>query len=366
MRSVIFVFVSRRGLSLERPLESSEKKKSASESNLLAASGAIETLARVSAIETSDEFPAPPNEDELQRMSISATLETVTGVSEGFYRSFDDLDDIDDHLMSVLADSNPLEAAVVLRGTNNGTNPVLNGSENGNNGRNSFNSSDSGRMSNDTYAETSNSSVASSSGGNSNHNRLHSNMSNCSGDSGAQLSLNSNDSKVLEVLKEQESPDLSPFDQEIYGTSVSISASGSSKKSGNANSENIYHEPRFATVRKSHTLPHGMNSVASTPTVLTPRKRKDLGTFLGLNDDGPGSPSKEVAQNVAMQNLPRENCNEKIEKYLGIKTSETQKRPRPKVNLKLQYTVECFPKVLFSCENVGRQRDFANFGHFLT
>ena len=65
-------------------------------------------------------------------MSISATLETVTG-GEGFYRSFDDLDDIDDHLMGVLADSNPLEAAVVLRGE------TL--SQNGN-GRNSFNSSD--------------------------------------------------------------------------------------------------------------------------------------------------------------------------------------------------------------------------------
>ena len=96
-------------------------------------------------------------------MSISATLETVTG-GEGFYRSFDDLDDIDDHLnlMGVLADSNPLEAAVVLRGEN------LSQSGTSNGGRNSFNSSDSGRMS-DTYAETSNSSVASSSNG---HNRF--------------------------------------------------------------------------------------------------------------------------------------------------------------------------------------------------
>ena len=165
-----------------------------------------------------NDFPAPPNEEELQRMSVSATLETVAG-GEGFYRSFDDLDDIDDHLMSVLADSNPIEAAVVLRGENL--------SQNGN-GRNSFNSSDSGRMS-DTYAETSNSSVTSSTNNSSSatgHNRLHSNMSNCSGDSGAQLSLNSNDSKgVLEVLKEQESPDFpSPFDQEIYGQSVSISS----------------------------------------------------------------------------------------------------------------------------------------------
>ena len=50
-----------------------------------------------------NDFPAPPNEEELHRMSVSATLETVAG-GEGFYRSFDDLDDIDDHLMSVLAD----------------------------------------------------------------------------------------------------------------------------------------------------------------------------------------------------------------------------------------------------------------------
>lgn len=309
----------RRGFSLERPLE--EKKKSASESNLLSVSNTnLNTVGDIAAA-VGGEFPAPPNEEELQRMSISATLETVTG--EGFYRSFDDLDDIDDHLMSVLADSNPLEAAVVLR---NGENLSQNA-----NGRNSFNSSDSGRMS-DTYAETSNSSVTSSSAG---HNRLHSNMSNCSGDSGAQLSLNSNDSsKVLEVLKEQESPDLSPFDQEIYGQSVSISSS-----SRNTDGEKVYQtvsdakaDQRFATVRKSYTLPHGMNSsVASTPTVLSPRKRKDLSSFLGLNDQGPGSPSKEVTQSVAMQNLPQENCNEKIEKYLGInQDNNKQRRPRPK------------------------------------
>ena len=92
----------------------------------------------------------------------------------------------------------------------------------------------------DTYAETSNSSVASSGiaqTGNANgHNRLHSNMSNCSGDSGAQLSLNSTDSngsKTLEVLKEQDSPDFpSPFDQEIYGRSLSISSGGGKTADG--------------------------------------------------------------------------------------------------------------------------------------
>ena len=346
----------RRGFSLDRHLETSEKKKSASESNLLGVASNQDLAENKGFLGSENpDFPAPPNEEELQKMSVSATLETVTGAGsgEGFYRSFDDLDDIDDHLMSVLADSNPIEAAVVLRGENL--------SQNGN-GRNSFNSSDSGRMS-DTYAETSNSSVASSTNGG--HNRLHSNMSNCSGDSGAQLSLNSNDSsnKVLEVLKEQESPDFAPFDQEIYGHSVSIKNNvyqtpAEAKNEGQQQSEQQQQQPRFATVRKSYTLPHGMNnasgsnSVASTPTVLSPRKRKDLSLFLGLHDEGPGSPSKEVAQAVAMQNLPQENCNEKIEKYLGINQQSSQqaeslqtKRPRPKsLGLERSSSIEQRPK----------------------
>ena len=341
----------RRGFSLDRPLETSEKKKSASESNLLGVANNSAKVENSDFCSENPDFPAPPNDEELQKMSVSATLETVTGASEGFYRSFDDLDDIDDHLMSVLADSNPLEAAVVLRGENLSQNSSCTG-----NGRNSFNSSDSGRMS-DTYAETSNSSVASSStgtnGGTAGHNRLHSNMSNCSGDSGAQLSLNSNDSnsKVLAEIKEQESPDFPPFDQEIYGHSVSIKNPVYQTPSEAKNEP----EPRFATVRKSYTLPHGMNnsaSVASTPTVLSPRKRKDLSLFLGLHDEGPGSPSKEVTQAVAMQNLPQENCNEKIEKYLGINqanqlllANSQGKRPRPKsLGLERSSSIEQRPK----------------------
>ena len=56
----------------------------------------------------------------------------------------------------------------------------------------SFNSSDSGRMSNDTYAETSNSSVASAASNSiSSHcNRLCSNTSNCSGDDSGMSSSN--------------------------------------------------------------------------------------------------------------------------------------------------------------------------------
>ena len=156
-------------------------------------------------------------------------------------------------------------------------------------------------------------------------------MSNCSGDSGAQLSVNSNDSsKVLGVLKEQESPDFPPFDQDIYGRSVAIKSENAPKTDQNNSEIENPAQPRFATVRKSFTLPHNMASasVASTPTVLSPRKRKDLSQFLGLNDEGPGSPSKDVVQTVAMQNLPAENSNEKIEKFLGI--NQQPKRPRPK------------------------------------
>ena len=120
-------------------------------------------------------------------------------------------------------------------------------------------------------------------------------MSNCSGDSGAQLSVNSNDSsKVLGVLKEQESPDFPPFDQEIYGRSVSIKSDtkpsnniseSTSTMAGIQQEENNPMQPRFATVRKSFTMSHvmeraasaaGSASMASTPTVLSPRKRKDL------------------------------------------------------------------------------------------
>ena len=51
-----------------------------------------------------------------------------------------------------------------------------------------------------------------------------------SGDSGAPLSENSSkESRPLEVLKEQASPDYPPFDNELYGETISIveSSSGS-------------------------------------------------------------------------------------------------------------------------------------------
>ena len=167
-------------------------------------------------------------------------------------------------------------------------------------------------------------------------------MSNCSGDSGAQLSVNSsNESSKLGVLKEQDSPDFPPYDEQIYGRSVSIKPEPKTDQPLGNQGEMVDNsiQPRFATVRKSFTLPHNMaSSVASTPTVLSPRKRKDLSQFLGLNDEGPGSPSKDVVQSVAMQNLPSENSNEKIEKFLGINQNgpmsapqvQQPKRPRPK------------------------------------
>ena len=177
----------------------------------------------------------------------------------------------------------------------------------------------------------------------------------------------SKENRPLEVLKEQASPDYPPFDNELYGETISIVESSSgSTTSGQASqqqqqqqqqqqnqtqsknnlhqddkSDDYYYVPlRFATVRKSFTLPHNMSgSAATTPTVphagtLQSQKTKDLSKFLGLIDNGPGSPSREVAQAVAMQQLPthlRSPTNEgkkNVEKFLGI--NETiEPRPLP-------------------------------------
>jgi hypothetical protein len=136
------------------------------------------------------------------------------------------------------------------------------------------------------------------------------------------------ENRPLEVLKEQASPNYPPFDNELYGETISIveSSAGSTGsgqqsqpqtqsqqqqqqqakvqgKSIDDKSEDYYYVPlRFATVRKSFTLPHNINgSAATTPTVphagtLQSQKTKDLSKFLGLVDDGPGTPSPEVAQ----------------------------------------------------------------------
>lgn len=139
-------------------------------------------------------------------------------------------------------------------------------------------------------------------------------------------------SRPLEVLKEQASPDYPPFDQELYGETISIieSTSGSTSSGQQTqqpqqqhqqvsqqpptdpeeSTEDYYYIPlRYATVRKSFTLPHNMNGSANpvTPTMNSQAanyKTKDLAKFLGLVDDGPGSPTKEVAQAVALQSLP--------------------------------------------------------------
>jgi len=182
----------------------------------------------------------------------------------------------------------------------------------------------------------------------------------------------SKETRPLEVLKEQASPDYPPFDNELYGETISIveSSSGSTtsgqqsqqqqqqqqhhqqqqqqqqqsqhKTSQDDKSEDYYYVPlRFATVRKSFTLPHNMSgSAATTPTVphsgtLQSQKTKDLSKFLGLIDNGPGSPSREVAQAVAMQNLPqhlRSPNNEgkkNVEKFLGITDTISSHESRP-------------------------------------
>ena len=80
-----------------------------------------------------------------------------------------------------------------------------------------------------------------------------------------------------------------------------------------------------------------MNTYAATPSTpndQSPSKRKDLSNLLGLNDQGPGTPSRQVAQMVALQNLPNvapeitalSPSKKDLNKFLGI---EQSKRERP-------------------------------------
>ena len=358
-----------------------KKKKSASESDLLSA-GREQEIVTVTAPAppTSEGVTQPPGVTSIGDGKQATTTNGGSSQEEGFYRSFDDIDDID---LGVLANSNSLEAAVVLRAQQPDNFGMAAEA------RCSFNSSDSGRMS-DTYADTSNSSVTSNS---SNSNRVYSNTSNCSGDSGTHCSMGSdysssggpNREKALEVLKEQESPNYPPFDNDVYGQSISIACDhgrGPDELEKKAQEEAMYSQideakssvnpgyqqhhnrlsqrqdssstttvaippplpPRFATVRKSLTLPHNMNNMtrAASPTPSNStysniyssvssrngaNKRKDLSMYFGLNDDGPGSPTREVTQMVALQNLPNVQdpniLNDKrknLGQFLGIQT----------------------------------------------
>ena len=188
--------------------------------------------------------------------------------------------------------------------------------------RNSFLSVDSGRTS-DTY-ETSNSSVTSSS---TNHSkRLNSNASNCSGDSGTQLSIGSseysNRENILHPLQEKDSPDCDQKLQYQHSDKIDIPATinyslqdclqdnqiycCTRKACGNEGLiyEQIYNRsenngqqppdslstrntspqrsdpetppplpPRYATIRKSYTLPTNMAGSAEN-------RNKDQGNSL--------------------------------------------------------------------------------------
>ena len=145
---------------------SEERKKSASETNLLS---------------------------KCEGQPDSHTAHAAAVSEDGFYKSFDELaDDIDDLATGVLASSNPLEASVVLRAQPAVSSVTSSEATSSDIARCSFNSSDSGRMSNDTYAETSISSVASAASNSisSQENRLCSNTSNCSGDDSGMSSSN--------------------------------------------------------------------------------------------------------------------------------------------------------------------------------
>ena len=71
-----------------------------------------------------------------------------------------------------------------------------------------------------------------------------------------------------------------------------------------------------------------------TPNDQSPSKRKDLSNLLGLNDQGPGTPSRQVAQMVALQNLPNvapeiaalSSSKKDLNHFLGI---EQSRRARP-------------------------------------
>ena len=164
--SVVEEMVPRTTPSVPDECSSEERKKSASETNLL-------------------------NKCEGQPDSHTAHAAAVS--EDGFYKSFDELaDDIDDLATGVLASSNPLEASVVLRAQPAVSSVTSSEATSSDIARCSFNSSDSGRMSNDTYAETSISSVASAASNSisSQENRLCSNTSNCSGDDSGMSSSN--------------------------------------------------------------------------------------------------------------------------------------------------------------------------------
>ena len=124
------------------------------------------------------------------------------------------------------------------------------GGEVGGNVRNSFLSVDSGRNSSETY-DTSNSSVSSQSTNNSsNHsNRLNSTASNCSADSGTQMSLNSGDYAQ-------------PGQVSAPVRLVTMTKSVETQVSQAAQDAPPPLPPRFATIRKSYTLPHNMAGAA--------------------------------------------------------------------------------------------------------
>ena len=314
----------KRGASLERPEDGdvsqgpvalNEPKKSASESDLLNAEyEVIHEQPEVKA-QQNGEFPPPPPPQSLT-MDFVVNTGGCDKKDDGYYRSFDDdIDDID--LGGVLATSNSIEAAVVLRNNSQRQSdpPVANA-----NSRFSFNSSSCGDSG--TYAETSNSSVTESS------DRVYSNTSNCSGDSGIHFSSASDNSSNGSRM-DHTSGSMRPQQLEVLTETERTCET----------------EERYATVRKSLTLPH-LNGAIKGPN----NKTKDLCNFLGVSDEGPGAPSKKVAQKVALQNLkmyqmtsnygPLPNpldsmslSRKNIDRYLGIQEAMTppeSKKLRPK------------------------------------
>merc|ERR1719270_1034433 len=134
--------------------------------------------------------------------------------------------------------------------------------------RNSFLSVDSGRNSSDTY-DTSNSSVSSQSTNSGNHtNRLNSTASNCSGDSGTQVSLGSageycSPGGQLQTLQETDSCNYVTVPVRVVANNSVKNKEVLHASTGVDQDTPPPLPPRYATIRKSYTLPHNMAASAA-------------------------------------------------------------------------------------------------------
>ena len=279
-------------------------RRSASESDLLGC--------KINAVD--DESDEDENETTTKR-TITVTAE----INEGFYRSFDDdIDDIDDLV--------ELRSGAKAKTKANGGQTLAPSCEDDSSARRSFQSTDSGRASNASET-TCNSSVASSSNGSSTAcNRIYSNNSNCSSsvDSGTHVSVGSDcSSSKLEVLREQREAIYGGGMKKIDDTEDEEDDDPTYSRITTREAETVEMmslssvppplPPRFATVRKSFTLPHNMNNCANEAIyAVVPRRQQR---------------SKEAANNTNNEGLE---CDQEPASNLSAQKNEDIRRSRPK------------------------------------